>query len=114
MTPAPSVIGVGADGVSYLSNGSTKLDGAGNDAKFAPITGVLVARLPSNVAIGDWDDLLAAVKARLRLIVGEVRVATVEPPLRDTVAWVQDSVLECVAALDQLHSTLANELERRR
>ena len=83
------------------------------DGNLVPLASPRFPSLPAAVAIGDWDDLLGAVKARLRLIVGEVRARTIEPPVRDLVAWVQDRVLECVAALDQLHTTLAHELEQR-
>lgn len=60
----------------------------------------------------DWNDLFAAVKARLRTLVGErVTVRTVlSAPVR--ASQVQAGVLECVAALDQLHATLVQELAR--
>jgi diguanylate cyclase len=64
-----------------------------------------------DVAIGDWDDLLSAVKARLKLTVGEGLPATSERDVHDA-HWFQASVLECVAALDQLHTTLTHELDR--
>ena len=69
--------------------------------------------LPADVAIGDLDDLLCAVKAKLRLTVAD-RLAQI-PELRalQAAAAVQASVLECVAALDQLHLTLSHELARR-
>lgn len=79
---------------------------------------VPVARAPFppfslDVAIRDWDDLLCAVKDRLRLTVGELEAAPSELQAQDTTHRVQTSVLECVAALDQLHTTLAHELSRR-
>lgn len=104
-TPPLSIAGVSTDGASTLS--------ARADGDFVPNGDPRFPTLPVGVAIGDWDDLLAAVKSRLRLIVGEVRARTIEPPVRDSVAWVQDSVLECVAALDQLHTTLTEELQHR-
>lgn len=68
--------------------------------------------LSSDVAIADWEDLLNAVKERLRLTVGKWLVTPPEPPVHAKAGWVQASVLECVAALDQLQLTLANELAR--
>lgn len=69
--------------------------------------------LPADVAIGDVDDLLDAVKLKLRLSV-VARLAEL-PELRvlDVTASMQSRVLECVAALDQLHLSLRHELARR-
>lgn len=65
-----------------------------------------------DIRLCDWNDLFAAVKARLRALVGErVTVRTVlSAPVR--ASQVQAGVLECVAALDQLHATLVQELAR--
>ncbi len=84
----------------------------------APRPATATAKLPtSRLASGpdvdmvDMDTLLSAVKARLCLCVGT-------PPETDLAAHpdaarrVQVSVLECVAALDQLQATLRNELAR--
>ena len=68
----------------------------------------------ADVALGDWDELFRAVKARLRSTAGGLSAAAPEAALRDGAARAQASVLECVAALDQLHLTLAHELDRRR
>lgn len=67
-----------------------------------------------DVAIGDWDELFRAVKARLRSTAGELSAAATEPAVHDAARWAQASMLECVAALDQLHLTLTHELDRRR
>lgn len=64
----------------------------------------------SEVAIEDLDILLRAVKARLTLTVGDAP----GPRAHDDAARVRASVLECVAALDQLHTTMTHELARRR
>ena len=63
----------------------------------------------SDIGIEDWDDLLNAVKERLRLTVGKWQTTTPEPPTHAKSGWVQASVLECVAALDQLQLTFMNE-----
>jgi hypothetical protein len=67
-----------------------------------------------DIAIEDWDDLLCAVKARLRRIVGEEFAAMPERPGQDIVGRVRASVLECVEALDQLHTAQQHETARRR
>ena len=67
----------------------------------------------SDVVIGDWEELLSAVKSRLRLTVGERLAVLPEHQLPDAAHRVQASVLECVNALDQLHLTLSHELARR-
>ncbi|MDP3669927.1 MAG: GGDEF domain-containing protein [Telluria sp.] len=67
----------------------------------------------SDVAIGDWEELLSAVKSRLRSTVGELLAVLPEHQLPDAAHRVQASVLECVNALDQLHLTLSHELARR-
>ena len=81
-------------------------------AHAAPPRQAMLLGLPADVAIGDWDVLLSAVKARLRLTVGELQAATPEPRAQDAASRVRAQVLECVAALDQLHITLTNELGR--
>lgn len=68
---------------------------------------------PSDIAIEDCDILFNAVKARLSLTVGERLVTTPELQRLAISSQVQTSVLECMAALDQLHMTLMNELGRR-
>ncbi len=98
------------------------------DAGFAPVLGGgqrlapvgAAASAPDGVAVAqpqmvlnDWHALLDAVKDRLRL--------SVHAPLRDKNLSQQDSriettrinVLECVAALDQLHAAVRQELGRR-
>lgn len=61
------------------------------------------------ISLDDWDSLLSAVKARLRLTVGD----SLTQQFNGAAAPVQASVLECVDALDQLHVTLAHALGRR-
>lgn len=70
--------------------------------------------MTADIAITDWEDLLNAVKYRLRLSVSwPVATATdAGPAPQAKPAWVQTSVLECVRALDQLQLTLAHELAR--
>ena len=67
----------------------------------------------SDVAMGDWDDLLSTVKSRLRLTVGALLAELPKDQVPDAAHRVQASVLECVNALDQLHLTLTHELDRR-
>lgn len=67
----------------------------------------------SDVAIEDWDVLLCAVKERLRLSVGDHPGATPGSQPQESADRVRTSVLECVEALDQLHKTQQQELNRR-
>lgn len=79
-------------------------------------TTLLSCSLPAvstDVAIGDWEELLSAVKSRLRRTVGELLAVLPDHQLPDAAHTVQASVLECVNALDQLHLTLSHELARR-
>lgn len=60
----------------------------------------------ADVAVIDWDILFSAVTSKLQQIAGSVRPS--EPLPRDAPA----QVLQCVAALDQLHSTMVHYIER--
>jgi hypothetical protein len=68
--------------------------------------------LSMDIAGEDWDDLLTAVKTRLRLTVGD-RPSKPGDLLQGPMGRVQASVLECVAALDQLHQAMKHEREQR-
>ena len=81
---------------------------------FEPLTRAPMPSVSSDVAVAEWDDLLSAVRIRLRQTVGEPVAPAPEPITRDAAGQVQTSVLECVLALDQLHTTLTHELGRRR
>ena len=67
---------------------------------------------PGDVSMADWHDLLNAVKARLLLTASEDFVESRGQRLERTLEMVQTEMIDCVAALDQLHTTLSNELER--
>jgi diguanylate cyclase (GGDEF)-like protein len=69
------------------------------------------AVLPGDVGIADWDALFGAVTTRLRVI-AEPRSEPQGPPLPAAADSARAHVLECVSALDQLHSTLRHELDR--
>jgi diguanylate cyclase (GGDEF)-like protein len=84
-----------APGPSSVVQQSTRLHGNGVD-----------------VAAQDWDALLSAVKYRLTLTAGGVASATERLSLKGEVR-LQDTVLDCVIALDRLHLSLRHELERR-
>ena len=64
-----------------------------------------------DIAPEDWSDLLSAVKTRLRMAVG-AQAATSGDPLRGSLARIQAHVLECVSALDQLHTAMLHESGR--
>ena len=83
---------------------------AGDNGHAAPMARAPLPLLASDVAVGDLDDLLNAVKARLRQTIDEPSAGTLG---RDVAGRVRASVLECAEALDQLHLTLTHELHRR-
>lgn len=58
-----------------------------------------------DVSVADWNDLLEAVKARMRRLGDAMRVHDADAP---------SGVLECATALDQLQETLQHELARHR
>lgn len=101
LVPGPSVV-------------PEKAGHVGLPASAAPLVRQALPKLTSDVAIADWEDLLNAVKDRLRLTVGKWLVSTPEPLVHAKAGWIQASVLECVVALDQLQNTLTNELIRLR
>lgn len=69
---------------------------------------------PGDVSMVDWHDLLNAVKTRLLMTAQED--FSESRNLRPAVVLdhVQTEMIDCVAALNQLHSTLTHELERHR
>ena len=67
----------------------------------------------SDVAMRDWEDLFSAVESRLRQAAGDLLAATPGPCLPEAASQAQTTVLECVGALDQLHTTMKHELARR-
>ena len=62
----------------------------------------------------DWDVLFGAVKQRLELIVARHSVPPNDLLTFDNSEQVREGVLECVAALDQLHAMVRTELETHR
>ena len=97
------------------SPGAVILPPSGNlfdDTGFAADT----ARVPPamDVAIDDWDELMSAVETRLRLTVSERLANELELPDSGSADRIRATVLECLSALDQLHTTLKHELGRRR
>lgn len=76
------------------------------------LTRRMAAMPAADVAISDWGDLLLAVNARLRQIVGPRGVTESGLPVSDVPAQVQGGVLECATALDQLQATLVHALGR--
>lgn len=83
-----------------------------DDAKLARLVTPPPVDQTTDVAIGDWNDLICAVKDRLTLLVRDTPGAATDLQLRDRRTAVQTGVLDCVSALDQLHSTLTHELQR--
>jgi hypothetical protein len=65
------------------------------------------------IAIKDWDVLFRAVEARLLQSVGNKPASAPQSRAGDAVDLVQSTVLECVAALHQLHIALGQERGQR-
>ncbi len=66
-----------------------------------------------DIEIAHWDVMFGAVTIRLRQTVDEWLASRDEGHLSDADARMRVSALECAAALDQLHDTLAHEALRR-
>lgn len=66
----------------------------------------------TDVAIGDWDLMLRAVKLRLGSSADPAHGR--EPHPQEALDHLRAEVLECVAALDQLHATISHHIERSR
>ena len=89
--------------VSKIEAGQRQSRDDGLDgARAVPRGGAAVGSLADDV--GDWDTLFDAVKSRLRLIVEGSQGSTSGAAVNAAAAHVQAGVLECVAALDQLHA----------
>jgi diguanylate cyclase len=97
------------DSVADTPLGRARLDGVFVDSR-----GKAATPEPStDIGLGEWEDLLCAVKDRLRQTVAEPIGGPQAAHPHDILGSVQASVLDCVAALDQLHATLSHELGRR-
>lgn len=64
------------------------------------------------IANDDWDAMFRAVESRLRQTVGERLAVLPESQPQDAAGRVQVIVLECVEALEQLHTALMLERDR--
>ena len=84
-----------------------KGDEEGADHDLAPHA--LLPDHPLEIAIHDWDIMVRAVKARLLVSVGERLAAAPGPQVHDAAELVKSIVLECVTALNQLHTALTHE-----
>lgn len=94
---------------SYLDTFETRPESEINaDATVPLFTSAQAEIAHAGVNIGDWDDLLSAVKDRLRSIV-PTQLAT--PSIQD-IDQIRNAVLECVAALDQLQTSGSGALTR--
>ncbi len=80
---------------------------------FAPRTAPAELIVGSDdVAMDDWDDLLNAVKARMLTTARDVPYDSSNRQRQLFIEQVQTDVLDCVAALEHLHSSLTNELAK--
>ena len=68
----------------------------------------------SDLAFGDIDTLFHAVRERIALTTGDAFASQCVTNGDDPAVLIRATVLECVAALDQLHATMIYEVGRRR
>lgn len=112
MCPHPEASTCAAD----MLRTCARLDGADIDVINANIAALAHAQQASsslNTAVGDWDLMFRAVEERLRLAVGRVLVATPGLEPQTATVLIQTIVLECVAALEHLHTALTHERGQR-
>ncbi|MES2958387.1 MAG: hypothetical protein V4792_09375 [Pseudomonadota bacterium] len=91
-------------------SGAIVIDMAGTRVKFDPPVGGFFDS--TDVAVVDWDVLFNAVTARLQQIVGSSRPSELLP--NDDSGQVRTQVLQCVSALEQLHTSMRHYIERGR
>ncbi len=81
----------------------------------APVARPTAVAAQRDTALCDWDEeSLSTVKSRLQLSVAERLASASGEQVAELASRVQASVLECVAALDELHAALKREHRRRR
>jgi len=88
----------------------------GHGTRLAPAAHSGPAPPRLSISVEDWDLLLLAVESRLRKAVGERLGALPETPQHSaalSASLVQAIVLDCVAALEQLHAALQTERGQR-
>lgn len=83
------------------------------DAAPALAASAALAGPSREIANDDWDAMFRAVESRLRQTVGERLAVLAESQPQDAAGRVQAIVLECVEALEQLHTALMRERDRR-
>jgi len=117
MKPADS-----QEGQSWLNPPPRALHAHPNSPTQGSSHGLVLDPSAGDVSLADWSVLLDAVKQRLRASVstahdgdGCASTHQADPPARQLAEpqALRRTVLECVQALDQLHSTLLHELARR-
>jgi len=65
------------------------------------------------ISIADWDLLFHSVQRRLSAAVGARLASAPAPQADDRADHVQATVLECISAMEQLHTTLTLERQSR-
>lgn len=86
------------------------IDSARNKLENGAAEAAQLAAIATDVAIGDWHTLLSAVRLKLRLSAEQQPHR--ESNAQDALDHIQDDVLHCAQALDQLHATMLHHIER--
>lgn len=94
------------------SPGASTVGRNGTDAHATVLAQAALPEQPPTIEIEDWDELFRAVESRLTLTVGPRLTGTPEPQADDRAGRIQVIVLECVTALEQLHTALTHERAR--
>lgn len=118
--------GLGPDSRNHYAGAAAAINisfacARGHDADTDTDTGDAVALLAASalltgqsreIANDDWDAMFRAVESRLRQTVGERLAVVTGPQPQHAAGRVQAIVLECVEALEQLHTALMLERDR--
>ena len=72
-----------------------------------------LSNVAGEIPVTDWDLLLNAIKARLLSTAGDALADLPEPMRQQSIHQIQAGMVDCVAALDQLHLSLSKELAKR-
>ena len=114
-TPKPKVKSLEQQQSDFTSEGSPppgKVAASEPAMPDEPVAKALESSFSQDVAMADWSELFHAIKTRLKSAASVVPAAPPGAPGNMGTAELRDVVLECVAALNNLHCTLDHELAR--
>jgi hypothetical protein len=98
--------------ISFACGGGHDADTETGDGVALLAANALLTGQSREIANDDWDAMFRAVESRLRQTVGERLAVMPELQPHHAAGRVQAIVLECVEALEQLHTALMLERDR--